>query len=145
MRSFWWSQRLPRRVFVLETPHIHIHRSMSDASSSPCKRGAEMQGMEGVSSAQDGRAPMDAPNSMRASKRMMTISWPSLLFAETPHGHLILPLLPRHVILVNKVNKSCTFSKISHHLVTASSYFRVSGTKGRRTSPPTTTTNRRNQ
>ena len=35
-------------MFVLETTHNHIRRSMSDASSSPCKRGAEMPGMEGV-------------------------------------------------------------------------------------------------
>jgi hypothetical protein len=45
IRPFWWSQRLPRRVFVLETTHNPIHRStrMSEASSSPADHG----GVEG--------------------------------------------------------------------------------------------------
>ena len=48
IRPFWWSQRLPRRVYVLEPTHNPIHRSMSEASSSPCKRGAEMPTTEVV-------------------------------------------------------------------------------------------------
>jgi hypothetical protein len=53
IRPFWWSQRLPRRVYVLEPTHNHIHRSMSEASSSPCKKGADMPGMGGGGGARE--------------------------------------------------------------------------------------------